>query len=206
MPNPSRQLRERTILDAADRLFGTRGLAGVSMRDVANEAGLKKALLFYYFAGKEALFQAVLDRYYTAHRGVLADALATDAPIERRLHDGLDAYLDFIEANMRYPRLVQSVVSSSPEHHPLIEQNLAGLSRLVDQAVSEPTPPSGPLASRHLFLTLSAAVINHFTYAGVLTSFWEVDPLSQEGLAERRAHIHWLVDILLSALHEARTA
>jgi TetR/AcrR family transcriptional regulator len=204
MGTTSRQQREQEILDAADRLFGDRGFAGVSMRDVAHAAGLKKALVFYYFPGKEALFQAVLGRYYAAHRAVLATALTAEAPIDQRLHDGLDAYLDFIEANRRYPRLVQGVVASSPEHHPLIEQNLAGLYGLVDQAVRELTPSSGPLASRHLFLTLSASVINHFTYAGVLASFWDVDPLSEQGLAERRAHIHWLVDTLLGALRAAQ--
>jgi len=203
MQKLSREDKRAAILDAADTLFGGRGFAGVSMRDVAQEAGLNKALLFYYFGGKDALFEAVLQRYYAAHREVLAAAFAAEGPTSERLHRGIDAYLDFIEANQRYPRLVQSVVTSSPEHHPLVEQNLTALFTFVAQAVRDIAPESGPQSARHLFVTLSGAVVNYFTYAGVLDEIWDADPMSEAGLAERRTHIHWLVQTLLDALAAA---
>lgn len=53
--------RER-ILDAAEELFGVRGFYGVTLRDVAMQAGADTALLHYYFRGKAELFNSVLAR------------------------------------------------------------------------------------------------------------------------------------------------
>lgn len=53
--------RER-ILDAAEELFGARGFYGVTLRDVAVQAGADTALLHYYFRGKAELFNSVLLR------------------------------------------------------------------------------------------------------------------------------------------------
>ncbi len=192
--------RAEQILTAADELFGDRGFAAVSMRDVAVLAGVNKALVFYYFGSKEELFEAVLERYYQAHREALAGAFATGGALRERLHTVLDAYVDFIVANQRYPRLVQSVVTGSPEHRPLIERNLTSLYAYVEDALAGTAPEQGPRAARHLFVTLSGAVINSFTYAPVLEPMFGSDPLSDVALSERRAHLHWLVDILLDAL------
>jgi AcrR family transcriptional regulator len=53
--------RER-ILDAAEELFGARGFYGVTLREVAMQAGADTALLHYYFRGKAELFNSVLGR------------------------------------------------------------------------------------------------------------------------------------------------
>lgn len=56
---------ERTaerILDTAERLFAERGFAGTHLRDVAAAAGLRIPSLYNHFAGKEALYAAVLER------------------------------------------------------------------------------------------------------------------------------------------------
>src|SRR5512147_659958 len=64
----ARKLREvRTtrdvILDAAERRFAERGFAGVSVREIASDAGLKnQASLYHHFKNKKALYEAVLGR------------------------------------------------------------------------------------------------------------------------------------------------
>lgn len=67
-PGPSRsatrkgrRTRER-ILDTAEALFAERGFAGTTLRDVADAAGLRIPSLYNHFAGKEALYAAVLER------------------------------------------------------------------------------------------------------------------------------------------------
>ena len=50
------------ILNVAEDLFSKHGLHGVSIRDVANEAGVDTALLHYYFGSKRGLFDAVFAR------------------------------------------------------------------------------------------------------------------------------------------------
>ncbi len=188
------------ILAAADDLFATRGYDAVSMRDVAAGAGVAKAAVFYYFDGKDALYAAVLDGYYRAHEAALADALARDGDLRARLHAVVDAYVDFAADNVRYARMVQRKIAGGGGDLSVVRQNLGLLLRGVESALGDAVPARGPLAARHFFVTLSGAVLNYFTYAPALEGAWDGDPLSPEGIAERRAHLHWLVDTLLAAL------
>ncbi|MBW2254223.1 MAG: TetR/AcrR family transcriptional regulator [Deltaproteobacteria bacterium] len=190
------------ILEAADDLFGQLGYDGVSMRDVARRAGVNKALVFYHFGGKDALFARVLHGYYEAHRLALESALTEELPVDARLHRVIDAYLDFIRENRHYARLVQRQVVGSEEHRALIEENLGSLFTWTEQALAEVAPEAGPLAARHFFVTMSGAVINYFTYGPALARLWGADPLSDEGIEERRAHLHWMLGSLLGSLAE----
>jgi len=50
---------EQNILNAAKHVFQRKGLDGTRMQEIANEAGINKALLHYYFRSKQLLFEAV---------------------------------------------------------------------------------------------------------------------------------------------------
>ena len=52
---------EQRILEAARRVFTRKGMAGARMQEVADEAGINKALLHYYFRDKQRLFEALHD-------------------------------------------------------------------------------------------------------------------------------------------------
>jgi len=57
-----RQANEGLILAAAERVFAGAGFNGATMAQIAEESGLPKANLHYYFGNKEALYRAVLAR------------------------------------------------------------------------------------------------------------------------------------------------
>jgi TetR/AcrR family transcriptional regulator len=57
-----RQANEARILGAGERVFARTGFNGATMAAIADEAGLPKANLHYYFGSKAALYQAVLAR------------------------------------------------------------------------------------------------------------------------------------------------
>ena len=200
--NRTRDLKERAeeILASARTLFAERGVDGVSVRDIAEHAGVKKAAVFYYFDGKDDLLERILARYYAAHAAALAESFSAEGTLRARLQGTIDAYLDFVAANRDDARLVQGLVASNPEWHGLIQSNLEPLFRWTEDALAELAPDGGPLAPRQFFLTLSGAVINTFTYAPVLASVWGGDPLSDAAIAERRVHLHWMVDALIDRL------
>jgi AcrR family transcriptional regulator len=61
--NPA--LDSRTgILDAAEHLFARGGFQPTTIKAIAREAGVNTALLYYYFADKQALYHAVLERAF----------------------------------------------------------------------------------------------------------------------------------------------
>jgi AcrR family transcriptional regulator len=59
------------IIEAAIPLFATKGVAAVSVKDVADAAGVNIALISYYFGGKDNLYAFVLEKQLT----VMSDAI-----------------------------------------------------------------------------------------------------------------------------------
>jgi TetR/AcrR family transcriptional regulator len=200
---PAKETTASKILEAADALLAEVGHDGMSMQAVANAAGVNKASVFYYFNSKTALIERVLERYYADHLEALTAAFDRTGDVRERLHGVVEAYLDFIEANTRYPRLVQQQLVGSGEHRELIQKNLAPLFGWLRDALSEVAPETGPMAARQLFVTFSALVINYYTFAPVLAPEWGDDPLGPAALAERREHVHWIVDLLLDGVTAA---
>lgn len=72
------------ILDAGEALFMDRGYSAITLRDIADELGIKQASLYYHFpAGKEQLFVAMAERLFERHREGLEQALGS-APLDLR--------------------------------------------------------------------------------------------------------------------------
>lgn len=199
LPNGDLKRAER-ILDAADAVFGEVGFDAANVRTIAERAEVNKALVFYYYGSKEALFERVLERYYRAHQAALEGAIDPVRPVASQLHALIDAYLDFIDEHRQFPRLVQGMVASGGPQTELIRHSLEPLFVWTVRAIGELAPNAGPLAARQFFVTFSGAVINYFTYSAVLEPIWGSDPLSDEAIADRRAHLHWLVDVVVAGL------
>ncbi|TAH20430.1 MAG: TetR/AcrR family transcriptional regulator [Cytophagales bacterium] len=56
---------EEKILHSARKVFTKKGLSGARMQDIADEAGINKALLHYYFRSKEKLFEKIFEEAST---------------------------------------------------------------------------------------------------------------------------------------------
>ena len=78
--NADGQRTRQAILDAALDLFADKGYFGTSLRDVASAVGVRESALYNYFAGKEALFDALLDAHQTTKNERLAPL--ADGPIK----------------------------------------------------------------------------------------------------------------------------
>jgi AcrR family transcriptional regulator len=74
------------ILDVAEALFMDRGYSAITLRDIADELGIKQASLYYHFpAGKEQIFVAMADRLFERHREGLEAALADAGDLRTQL-------------------------------------------------------------------------------------------------------------------------
>ncbi len=69
------------ILDAALRLFSHRGYGATSVRDIAEAAKVSKGNVYHHFPDKEAIFRALLDRYFQS-------MAQPDFPFNRALSTG----------------------------------------------------------------------------------------------------------------------
>lgn len=54
--------RKNEILDAAERLFGTKGFDGTSTGDILDAVGIARGTLYYHFKSKEEILDAIISR------------------------------------------------------------------------------------------------------------------------------------------------
>ena len=95
-PKKSKNARKDTrknIIDTARALFSESSYLGVSMNDIAKELDITKAALYYHFAGKEEIYNAVLDEVLNDINAALMDAFK-EQTLDRQLYKVIKNYLD----------------------------------------------------------------------------------------------------------------
>jgi len=99
------------ILDAAERLFATKGYDATSLNEVGAAAGVSRGTPGYFFGSKSDLYQAVLDRCFTEVRDAVragrARALASGESSETILAGAVSDYFDFLAARPNFVRLIE---------------------------------------------------------------------------------------------------
>jgi len=133
-----RDFRRDQIIDVARRLFGDRGTTEVPMDEIAAEAGVARSTLYVYFANRDELLRACLQRMHT----LLLDAVVVSwerdgSPVER-LRTLVLAMLERIDDNPAFFRLTlatqgapSQVASTVGAELDLIGLDVAGLIRDV---------------------------------------------------------------------------
>ncbi len=102
----------RRILDAAEICVARAGYGGMSVRDVADEAGVSKSLVHYHFHSKEHLFLEVQVRAYNRLARAVVEAVATLETRSRRTVAALDAVFDALRTHDDLPVLAEIWVRS----------------------------------------------------------------------------------------------
>jgi AcrR family transcriptional regulator len=89
----SNSLTRRSILAAATRLFGTKGYAGTTMRDIAREVGILPGSLYAHIDGKETLLAEIVDAAFDEFLA-LADKLeASSEPPDKRIRNAIEEHV-----------------------------------------------------------------------------------------------------------------
>ncbi len=90
------QETRQQILDAAEQVFATRGVARTSLQDIAGAAGVTRGAVYWHFQDKADLFEAMLNRVVMPCESALEQALAN--PPESTLSSLLEMVLVPFEA------------------------------------------------------------------------------------------------------------
>ena len=95
------------ILDAAIQEFAQEGVAGARTDSIAAAAGVNKALLYYYFGDKDALYAAALETVFSGLVGHLHEILRGSLPDGEKVLTYALSHFDYIATHREYGRLVQ---------------------------------------------------------------------------------------------------
>ncbi len=101
---------ELAILEAARDLLAERGIAGLSMRQVADRVGVSATAIYHYFDGKQALVNCVVLKAFERFGASLKEAMRSEpkGSVERVYALG-QAYLRFAFENQAYFRILFSI-------------------------------------------------------------------------------------------------
>jgi len=111
---------EEKIIASAEKLFYQKGKAGTSMQDIADDAGINRTLLNYYFRSKDQLFEAVFRKALGAFVPDLAAMMSTDIAFEEYVSAMVEKVIDTMLENPQIPIFVLQELSSNPERMPQI--------------------------------------------------------------------------------------
>ena len=85
---------EEQILVAAFNVFVEKGFENAKMQDIANQAGIKRTVLNYYFRSKELLYQKIAKTILRQALPNMLKILNSDLSFEQKIKDFVDNYID----------------------------------------------------------------------------------------------------------------
>jgi Transcriptional regulator len=106
---------EEKILEAARQVFYRKGMDGARMQEIADEAGINKALLHYYFRSKEKLFEAVFQEVIKGFFRSIEKTLYAELPLTEKAEFIVDRYITTIESNPFVPQFIISEINRNPQ-------------------------------------------------------------------------------------------
>jgi TetR/AcrR family transcriptional regulator len=106
---------EEKILEAAKRVFVRKGYAGARMQEIANEAGINKGLLHYYFRTKDNLFSAIFEQAFREIAPRTNEVFESDEPLLSKIDLFIDRYLEFLAQHPYLPAFIIQEINRHPE-------------------------------------------------------------------------------------------
>lgn len=106
---------EEKIFNAARIVFQKKGFAGARMQEIADEAGINKAMLHYCFKNKELLFQAVFMNAFSQLAPQINEIFNSRDSVFEKIRKFTHSYISFVILNPYLPPFVIQEMNNNPE-------------------------------------------------------------------------------------------
>jgi len=106
---------EVEILDAAKKVFIEKGMAGARMQEIADEAGINKSLLHYYYRSKDKLFLAVFRFAVLQFFPGIQEMLTSNMPFEEKIRRFVESYINILLEHPFVPMFIIQEIQRDPE-------------------------------------------------------------------------------------------
>ena len=106
---------EQKILQAAKKVFIANGMMGARMQEIADEAGINKALLHYYFKSKEQLFEQIFKEAASRLFPKINFIFESDLPLFEKIEKFVDEYITVAIESPFIPLFVINEINRDPK-------------------------------------------------------------------------------------------
>lgn len=200
---------EARILDAAELVFARVGFTGARTQEIAEAAGVTKAMIHYYFDSKEHLYHAVLDRIRFELDKLVEDVTCRPAGRVARLETFVRGFFDYVARHPHFGRLTFMASGDGALYfdklvttffRPLFEQGV----RFIEEGIHEGAfravdPPE-------LLLAIYSVTMGYFADARFIGLLHGRDPMAATELESRRESLLDMVFAALGILHSGPSA
>ncbi|MCF8366286.1 MAG: TetR/AcrR family transcriptional regulator [Bacteroidales bacterium] len=188
---------EKIILEAARKVFIEKGKEGARMQEIADEAGINKALLHYYFRNKQRLFEAVFLEAFEKFLPQLKIVIESDKPFLEVIQLFIENYINVIIENPYLPGFILHELSSNPENLALLlQQRVNNMDILVDKInVEIQQGKIKPIDPRQIIINILGLCIFPFVARPIIQKvFFSGDELSyQQFLSDRKTEVYHFI-------------
>jgi len=180
------------ILAAAGQIFAKSGLEGARTDAIAAQAGVNKALLYYYFKSKDGLYEAVVEDHFREFNRQALDVLAMPGSASAVLLRYVSLYFDFISARQRYASLYQQLMMARGRPlERLVRKYFVprseAFNKLFERGIRDGefrrTDP------RHTAISVVGLIVFYFSAAPVLQLLGHSDAYSAANLKRRKQEV-----------------
>ena len=117
-----------SIFDAAATLFSSNGFDGVSMDDIAKAADVNKAMIYYHFADKLALYRAIVGDGLKTMSTIVGAIAATAATPPHKLDAFIEAFVRMTETRPWMPAMMlREIAEGAPRLDPETMAHMRGV-------------------------------------------------------------------------------
>jgi len=198
-------LTEDKIFEAATEVFVAKGMDGARMQDIANHAGINKALLHYYYRSKERLFNAVFEMIAGKMFRKFAPVFDETLSLEDKIRFFFKEHITFLQENPRLPSFVLNEINRNPARIKRLIRNIdidklwLMLAEQHQEELSKYkiTKESIP----QLMTTIAAMSVFPFAARGILEGVFEKLGVSFESFLEERKT--FAADFVIRAIKES---
>lgn len=182
---------EQKIFEAAKQVFLEQGTAKARMQEIADEAGINKAMVHYYFRSKDRLSEAVFQEAAGRFLPRIVGVLTGDQPLEDKVESVIREYIDFLGENPHLPGFVIHEINHHSERarqfmRSIGTPDLEPLRSQIEQQVE--AGAIRPISAEQFVVNLIALCVFPFVARPMLELVLGFDGDQFDDFIERRRH------------------
>lgn len=138
----SSDVKQRTILEAATKRFAHFGMAKTTMNEIARDISVSKALLYYYYPNKQALYESVMEYVIDIMSNKVQEVIEKKESALEAMHIALEERIDIINEYynlFQYPYTLRKGTTADMHrlHSQIEDRELELLSGIIRRGVEK---------------------------------------------------------------------
>lgn len=184
---------EEKIFNAARIIFQKKGFAGARMQEIADEAGINKAMLHYCFKNKQQLFEAVFMNAFSQLAPQINEIFNSKETVFDKIRKFTHSYISFVIHNPFLPQFLIQEMNNNPEfvmtflnhdNKPNPSVLIAQIEKEIEAGIIKPIPP------KQLLLDVFSLTVFPFAAQMMIKGILQItEPEFNQMMEERKTSI-----------------